>query len=368
MMTSMWFARWLVLLAALLPGASLAQGIGPGDSTGVGPGSRLGCPLTGCTFTGPVNTTLAFDHSVGSSNYRPNLRQTTLTPSVSTTNIFENSNSFLYLNGPGTATGEINLNHTYFENELGANAASVEGYEASNEIFGTVGTYANYLALNHNASTGTATTLIGYRTNLVQDNATAGSIATYVGLQCNAMTGAGSAPTSNLCIQNKDPTAGISTLGRVAIGSQAVPPASQALSIFGIGATSATFSTVVKNSALLTLFSIRDDNVVAVQGSLNVGTSGSVVGTVSLANATSGTVKLAPPAGALGAAILTTPDVTDTLAVLGTSQTHTAVQTFSGTANFSGVLQGNGVAGVSCAAASVTLATLVVSNGIVSHC
>jgi hypothetical protein len=45
-----------------------------------------------------------------------------------------------------------------------------------------------------------------------------------------------------------------------------------------------------------------------------LGVAGTSVGTLAFANVTSGTVKLQPPAGALGSAVLTLPDVTDTLA------------------------------------------------------
>lgn len=64
-------------------------------------------------------------------------------------------------------------------------------------------------------------------------------------------------------------------------------------------------------------------------GTATLGTAGSVVGKIALKNATSGTLTISPPTGALGTPTLTAPAVTDTLAVLGTAQTWTAVQTYT---------------------------------------
>lgn len=54
-----------------------------------------------------------------------------------------------------------------------------------------------------------------------------------------------------------------------------------------------------------------------------LGVAGSVVGTLSFANATSGTIKLSPVAGALGSAVLTLPAATDTLVGKATTDTLT---------------------------------------------
>jgi hypothetical protein len=60
-----------------------------------------------------------------------------------------------------------------------------------------------------------------------------------------------------------------------------------------------------------------------------LGTAGSSVGGLKFFNATSGFIELLPPTGALGSAQLTLPDVTDTLAVIGTAQSFTAAETFT---------------------------------------
>lgn len=61
-----------------------------------------------------------------------------------------------------------------------------------------------------------------------------------------------------------------------------------------------------------------------------LGNPGHSVGTLGFANATSGTVTISPPTGALGSSVLTLPAVTDTLAVLGQPQTFTGNLTFTG--------------------------------------
>jgi hypothetical protein len=57
--------------------------------------------------------------------------------------------------------------------------------------------------------------------------------------------------------------------------------------------------------------------------SLQVGTTGSAAGTIDFLNATSGTITLAPPAGALGTRTLTLPAATDTLIGKDTTDTLT---------------------------------------------
>lgn len=63
---------------------------------------------------------------------------------------------------------------------------------------------------------------------------------------------------------------------------------------------------------------------------ITLGVSGTSAGGVAFNNATSGSITIAPPTGALGSVTMTLPDATDTFAVLGTAQTFTAKQTVSG--------------------------------------
>lgn len=66
-------------------------------------------------------------------------------------------------------------------------------------------------------------------------------------------------------------------------------------------------------------------------GALKLGQSGTL-GTVELGNATSGTIKLSPVAGALGSAVLTLPAATDTVAAIAATQTLTN-KSISGSSN-----------------------------------
>jgi hypothetical protein len=83
-------------------------------------------------------------------------------------------------------------------------------------------------------------------------------------------------------------------------------------------------------------FSLGDGAAVAyASGALTLGTAGSVVGKVVLDNATSGSITLAPPNGALGSVTATLPDNTGTIAELNLVQSWTAGQTFSQPTYFS---------------------------------
>ncbi len=65
------------------------------------------------------------------------------------------------------------------------------------------------------------------------------------------------------------------------------------------------------------------DGPVRFINSLQVGTTGSAAGTVDFLNATSGTISLSPPTGALGTRVLTLPIATDTLIGKATTDTLT---------------------------------------------
>lgn len=64
-------------------------------------------------------------------------------------------------------------------------------------------------------------------------------------------------------------------------------------------------------------------NATISSGDVTFGVAGSVVGSLSFGNATSGTVKLSPPTGALGSSVLTLPLATDTLVGKATTDTLT---------------------------------------------
>lgn len=99
-------------------------------------------------------------------------------------------------------------------------------------------------------------------------------------------------------------------------------------------------------------------------GIATLGTAGSVVGKVALANATSGTVTLQPVTGALGTSVISVPAATDTMALLAATQTMTnkdITGTFTG--NLTGNITGTAPAGT---LTGTTLAATVVTSSLTS--
>ena len=81
-------------------------------------------------------------------------------------------------------------------------------------------------------------------------------------------------------------------------------------------------------------------NITIASSALTIGVAGSAVGTLLFANATSGTITLTPPTGALGTAVLTLPDATDTL--IGKATTDILTNKTYDTAGTGNVLKING--------------------------
>lgn len=293
---------------------------------------------------------------------RPNMLQTTLTSASATTNTWENSNSFVTLNGPGAQNGEINVHHTFLQTNLGATEVQSENDEASALNNGTAGIHDDFLAIYHNGATGTVATLQHFLSGLTNDNTTAGVITTFVGYGCQPMAGAGTHPTNEFCFRNTDAVQSITTLGRISIGTLNAPASTTSLFIQGPDALASSFPINIKALGGANVLTVKDSGEMDSQGPLILGISGTTIGAIQFVNATSGNVKIIPPTGALGTPVLTLPAVTDTFATLASNQTFTATQ------NFNGVLQGSGVPGVSCTAGTLVLATFTASNGIVTHC
>lgn len=219
----------------------------------IGTGTLAGTPYQ---FQSAIN----FDPSAGPAASRQTMFNTTLNYAGTTTNVWEGLTAFTTVNGPGVANGEINQIHAFQLVSAGATTSNTEGFEESSFNNGAItGSRQSYLSLAHNFPTGTAANYIGLNCQLVNDNTTPGSVVTRACLNFNPMTGAGSAPTFNLVIRNGDPTGVIDTLGQVMIGFIAAPNAGILTEIHGLGATSASYSLVVKNSSALNLISARDD-------------------------------------------------------------------------------------------------------------
>ena len=80
-------------------------------------------------------------------------------------------------------------------------------------------------------------------------------------------------------------------------------------------------------------------NVLA-NGTITLGTAGANVGTVTMYNATSGSVSLVPTTGALGTVTASLPANTGTIAELNLAQTFSALQTFGSNASIAGTAHG----------------------------
>lgn len=360
-----------------------------------------GCPLSGCTFSGAVNTssangfqiggvsaiipaangglpslslgsqTVVYDIASGPGNIRQNTIYGDISASVNSSTIWQNFFTSTTLAGPGAANGEITQAYSGFIINAGATSAQAETIELRLDNSGTIGVFDSALSTLHNLAGATAGTIRGIHFALDNANATAGAITNYFAMVCDPLAGAGSEPTNKLCLRNADPNAGIATLGNVNIGTVAQPLATRLLNIVGPDALVTTTPIFVSNSAAARLFSLDDSGGSFFGGGVTLGgptPTGFGSGSVQLNGATSGFVRLVVASPTLSSVNVTIPNATGTLALLGSGQTWTATQTFSGTLNASGVLQGNGVTAVSCAAASVVLATFVVTNGIVTHC
>jgi len=93
----------------------------------------------------------------------------------------------------------------------------------------------------------------------------------------------------------------------------------------GAGATPTALAAVASGRVLTSAGTLTSP---AYSSTITLGASGTL-GTITLGNATSGTILITPPTGALGTPTLTLPITSTTLAGLSVAQTFTAAQTFS---------------------------------------
>lgn len=196
---------------------------------------------------------------------RNNQYATTLTPSTTSSTIWENNYSSVTLNGPGAQNAEVNAGHQYIQVNSGATFGTGENNETS--FFnngGTVNSAGQYTALFNNGAAGTVTQNIGLSGSLTNSNSTAGAIGVYKFISFAPMSGGGSVPTNYSFLSNTEPNASSSLLGKFWIGTVGVGQ-----SIVGIKGTdnlNATWLFDLENAAGTHLMLTRDDGSTAVSG------------------------------------------------------------------------------------------------------
>lgn len=210
-----------------------------------GPPSYMTGTITG-TYTlggtGNLNVSQTTDLSSVSTPTRLNLSNTTLSPSVNTTNVWENFGSFITLNGPGQANGEINNFHGDLIVSAGALSAQFENFEAKVTNGGSITAHNGLLSLFVNQAAGVVTgNTYGAKFQLTQQNASAGAVASYAAIDMEPMNGGGSAPTFYYLIRNGDANAHLVTQGNIAISNN-LTTHSEKLFVKGPDATSAVFA------------------------------------------------------------------------------------------------------------------------------
>lgn len=164
---------------------------------------------------------------------------------------------------------------------------------------------------------------------------------------------------ADLKVSDEDPVSGLSgdELVRVVQDGGSVRTTAQAIADLGL-----THTGGVLTANRLVLGAGTNDTKTAAglttdgTSAVNLGVAGASVGKVVLANATSGTITVQPPAGALGAVTVTVPAATDTL--VGKATTDTLTNKTLDTAGTGNTFSINGVAATAnTGAGSVVRAT-----------
>jgi hypothetical protein len=241
--------------------------------------------------------------------------------------------------GTSAYPNEVNGYHSLMEDVAGSSfsAANNENFEASTLWNGAHSNAQNYLALQHIGSTGTVTTLLtGVLASLTNDNSTAASTAEYDAFLYTGISGSASTtlPTNYYAFRNKDIAAKSVFYGPTTVGQLGPCSSNFIMCVTGPDAVQGTRALHVTNSANLQMLSVADNGNVYMGGAdLFLGTANATSGGIVLQDASSAfTMTLTKPSGALAAnQVLRFPAVTsnDTLAVVGTAQTFTALQTIN---------------------------------------
>jgi hypothetical protein len=281
------------------------------------------------------------DPSVGPVDTRQNMFNTTLSYATTSTHIWENMNSFVQVNGPGTASGEINVAHTFLGISAGANVAVAEGYESSATNSGIIGSFANYLGLTNNFVGGTAGAIHGMNLYLNNLNTTPGAIGEWAGINIGPMVGGGALPTFYSAIRIPDANAGIVTLGGILVGNLGNAVPGQVL-IQGADNSDGTFT-----------FQARD---LAGANALLIANSGRVLFQAS--GITIQPTTIGPNLFIQGV---------DSAGTTASLMVRNLATTVAFSVRNDGTLIANGNAGVTCAPGAPT-ASFATSGGIVTHC
>lgn len=240
--------QWRLVEAGLATGAYLPLAGG----TVTGNLAVTGSLLTGAgTLSGLAynfQSAVNFDPSTGPVLSRMNIFNTTLSYAGTSSNTWENCNSFTFISGPGIANGEINGMHSYHQVLANGNAQALNSIESSVDNLGTIGAFQGFLGLVHNFSAGTITQAYGVVLGLTNDNVAAGSVGNYAAILHNAKSGAGTDATNKRFILNNDTNGAINTMGGVAINTLTIP-ARGLLDHHGVDNSSGTVSVSVKNLA-----------------------------------------------------------------------------------------------------------------------
>lgn len=232
-------------------------------------GSSFNVPVL--TLSGAATSTfgsnVTVDLAAASSDVRYFYLNNTLAPSTTTSNVWEQMNSFAEFSS-GTTTGEINLVHSYFQVDAGAHTAGSETYEASNLNNGTMTGLDGLLVTFRNGTTGTVSnSYTGVYLQFDNDNTTANSVAAWVGIACYPMNGAGSHPTFQYCLENNDSQQIVASAGPAKFGN--INNGSGALNSTGADNSHFSYNQMWFNNSNSVTDFLNNDGNFAIQFSLN---------------------------------------------------------------------------------------------------
>ena len=282
------------------------------------------CPVTGCTLTGelitatPTTASAGLNLPVGTAPSSPNNGDMWIT------------SSGLFIRVGGTTVGPMAASGSCLTCAL----TNVTNTFAILQVI-DLGSGSNEPA----SDTGTALAVYGANATVARIEDTAFGAAATVSLRSSL--GTRTAPTTlttgtliaSYNVHGYDGSVWTSTsYGAVHIYAEANWSSTSHPTEICLATTPTTSSAAIADNLCQ-----HDDGSVTMPGKLSLGTTGTLAGSIVFFNATNGTITVQPPAGALGSATLTLPDVTDTLAAIAASQALTNKTITSSTNTLGGV-------------------------------